>query len=138
MMPSEPLKQWDYPGKVLIIDDQYYENETEKTGVIRDAVDSLVRTGVPIEYWNGKDSRALSNVRIVVLDLLLDRSKREQSEYEYDYYNEAVDALQHIPGRPLVIVFSASYTEDKIKILEEAYKARTGKPFKGIFVKEGM
>ena len=137
-MASEIKTHWKYPGKVLIVDDQYYENEAERKGVICDAVNSLVRAGVPVEYWNGKDDRPFSNIRIIILDLLLDQSKKEESEYEYDYYDDAIDALKKIPGRPLVIVFSSSYTKDKLKLLEEAYKARTGTPFGGIFVREGM
>ena len=54
---------WPYPGKVLVIDDKFDEDET-----IQEAFRQLLLNGVPVQYWTGKGKASFPNTRIVLLD----------------------------------------------------------------------
>ncbi len=144
MAPESEAHVWRFPGKVLIVDDEYgRKGDTDEAGdeeednAVIEAVSQLVQAGVPIEYWNAKSDRRFLNVRIVLLDLVLQKGKHLKED-EDDFYFDAVDALKKIPGKPVVIVLSSVVSKEKVKQLAKVYEHRVGQKFQGIFSQEGM
>jgi len=121
-------KHWPYPGKVLIVDDEYDES-------IDLAVKQLLQNGVRVDYWNGSDNKAnLSNVRIVLLDLILRKDDADRPAPEKFY--KAIEALSQIRGASIVIIFSN--TADEPNEFESAYTRKQGRKYPGIISSEKM
>ncbi|SRR6266480_130858 len=118
---------WPYPGKVLIVDDAYDES-------IDLAVKQLLQNGVPVEYWNGNDKTNLSNVRIVLLDLILRSEDADRPAPERFY--KAIEALSLIRGASIIIIFSNT-TDDPAEF-EQAYTRKQQKKYPGIISSEKM
>jgi len=118
---------WPYPGKVLIIDDEYDE-------LIKDASDQLLKNGVPVGYWNGRNRKTiLSNTRVVLLDLILSRKDANMSGPEK--FDRAIKAISRIRGASIVIIFSN--TTDDPADFEEAYSRKKGR-FPGVIAQQKM
>lgn len=117
-------------GKVLFIDDTY-------DATIKGAVTSLVELGVPVQFWNGKNSfpKGISNVRIVIIDLDL-AGVGERSGTEIDYY-PAAEALTKIPGPSVVIIMARDYGDDDPTNLRRYYANNYGQ-FHGIILDNGL
>jgi hypothetical protein len=102
--------RWDLPGKVMIIDDRF--------STIKEFVDRLTRSGIPVLFWNGKGKPPPSStgVRIVLLDLDL-----TDSGQSYDYYDDAARILGLLPGPYAVLIYSVNATDDSAARIEQAY-----------------
>src|SRR2546428_11685508 len=85
---------WPFPGKILIVDDEYDS--------VADAVKQLLEAGVPVAYWDSYAERDFLNIRAVILDI--DLAHLGNKSGDETYYYAAVDALRRIPGTPLVVI----------------------------------
>jgi hypothetical protein len=118
-------------GKVLIVDDNYDET-------ISKAISALVKKGLSVQYWDGKNDfpKTIRNVRVVILDLDLINMKIRPPGYQF--YLPAVEALKKIPSPFLVVIMAIDFNNDDPENLEKAYKEFTGIPIHGFIIKEGL
>lgn len=95
---------WPYPGKVLVIDDKFDEDET-----IQEAFRQLLLNGVPVQYWTGKGKARFPNTRIVLLDLIL--SSADALLTGPEKFDRAIDALCKIPSASIAILLTSNPDE---------------------------
>ena len=95
---------WPYPGKVLVIDDKFDEDET-----IQEAFRQLLLNGVPVQYWTGKGKASFPNTRIVLLDLIL--SSTDALLTGPEKFDRAIDALRKIPSASIAILLTSNPDE---------------------------
>ena len=119
---------WPFPGKVLIVDDEYSS--------VEDAIRQLLLSGVPVAFWDSTSRRSFVNIRAVILDI--DLAHMGSKTGDATYYYAAVVALQQIPGTPIVVILSSDYDPEDAKKLAEAYQTYAKKPFPGMISNEGM
>ena len=118
-------------GKILVVDDEY-NSKIEK------AVNALVRDGIPVQYWNGKNKLpdTIRNVRVVVLDL--DLAGAGFRSPGLTHYGLAVQALNKIPGPFLVIIMAQDFIKDDPENLVQAYVEAYDKPICGFVAPTGL
>lgn len=124
-MPPRSVK-WPYPGKVLIVDDKYDDD-------IDLAVSELAKSGIPVQYWDPWKKKDLTNVRVILLDIIL-RPTDELLTGSNRYAN-AITALSKIRGAPIVIILS--HTNDSPEALIDAVREKL-KHYPGIISKERL
>jgi len=117
------ISEWEYPGKVLFIDEKFDD--------VKDYMSELIKGGVSVQYWDAKSpfTAPMTNIRVVVLDLDLTGSGLIQTDV-YSYY-PAAEALSKINGPYLLIILSTTYNDKDPEILKVAYQDLTGTPLSG-------
>jgi hypothetical protein len=127
---SSHVTNWPYPGKILIVDNDYDD-------YIRDATEQLHQSGASVAYWDGTSRKSLVNDRVVLLDI--DFSGQGGDPEERAFYYDAADILNKIPGAPLIFVLSSTYKKKYVKLLQSVYAERNpNKKFQGIIAPNGM
>ncbi len=117
-------------GKILFIDDKYTE--------VKRAISNLIKSGMAVQYWNGKDDKFpdVQNIRVVVLDIdLSGKGSRAQGE---TYYALAAKALAKVPGPFIVILMANDYTDDDPGNFEGYYCDHMETPLCGLVSKKGL
>jgi hypothetical protein len=126
--PRSAEAEWSFPGKVLILDNDYES--------VRDAIDQLIQAGVPVAYWDGSTKRLFRDVRTILLDINL-----AGMDFEIDdltYYYSAVEALHQIKGAALVVILSTTYDSQQPQKLRDAYREFKKIPYAGFIADEGI
>jgi hypothetical protein len=121
-------------GKILFIDDDFDRSEEG----IKEVVASLVKKGLPVQYWDGKETfpSHITNSRIIIIDLdLANLGSRSGSE---DFYSSAALALKQIPGPFIAIIMAREYQPNDPSNLRSYYKTAFGQPLHGIIATEGI
>jgi hypothetical protein len=118
-------------GKILVVDNEY-DSKIEK------AISALVRDGISVQYWNGKNGlpETIRNVRVVVLDL--DLAGAGFRSPGLTHYGLAVQALNKIPGPYLVIIMAQDFIKDDPSNLSQAYIETYDKPICGLVASTGL
>ncbi len=117
-------------GKVLFIDNKYTE--------VKPAIAKLVKSGMAVQYWNGKDTKfpEVQNIRVVVLDIdLSGKGTRAQGP---SYYALAAKALSKVPGPFVVILMANDYRDDDPDNFEQYYTEIIETPLCGLVSKKGL
>lgn len=118
-------------GKILVVDDEY-DSKIEK------AINALVKDGMAVQYWNGKNAlpESIRNVRVVVLDL--DLAGTGFRSPGLTHYGLAVQALNKIPGPYIVIIMAQDFIKDDPANLVQAYNETYDKPICGFVAPTGL
>jgi len=111
------------PGKILVIENRWED--------VKEIIESFWKTGEGIVYSNSIPDKAPSNVRLVILDLVL---REGGNQVEDTDYQQAALALKRIESKTqfyLVVLWSIYITPDTenevIENLKNAYKGQTEK-----------
>lgn len=111
------------PGKILVIENRWKE--------VKKIIESFWKTGEGIVYSSSIPDEAPSNVRLVILDLVLYEGG---DQVQPEDYQQAALALKKIESKTqfyLIALWSIYITSDTetevIKNLKNAYKEQTGK-----------
>ena len=116
-------------GKILLVDDKYDD-------AVMEAVKTLVKHGMPVQYWDSKGDLPdeINNVRVVILDLdLANFGIRGPG-----FYSQAAEALHRIPGPFIVILMALDFNEDDPAELNTYYKETYGVPMCGFIAEKGL
>lgn len=102
-------------GKVLVVDDKFEE--------VKEFISELLAKGLSVQYWNPINPKPImTNVRIVVLDLVLSEEKEQTPSSDPSYYLDAARILAEIEGPFLVVILATGATETtSANAVKEAY-----------------
>ena len=112
----------DYIGKVLIVDDNFNKD-------IKKIIEKLAQKGLSVQYWDSKEEKTFSNIRVLILDL--DLSNGVTRRGDPFYYTMAAGVLKQIPGPYVVMIYAQDFVEKDIEQLEKAYLDMTDEHFGG-------
>ena len=112
----------DYIGKVLIVDDNFNED-------IKKIIEEFTQKGLSVQYWNSKENKTFSNIRVLILDL--DLSNGGTIRGDPFYYTMAANVLKQIPGPYVVMIYAQDFVEKDIEQLKKAYLDMTDEHFGG-------
>ena len=103
-----------FPGKILIVDDKFDD--------VKELMLKLLNDNIPVQYWDSQSELkyALTNVRILILDLKLTEDQGEK--YSDNYFVPAAQVLNKIQGPFVLIILSTDYDKGDIRRLKDAYK----------------
>jgi len=121
---STQSAKWSFPGKVLIVDDQFNEE-------IKQTILSLANKGISVQYWDSKDGSFsnFTNIRVLILDL--DLSGGVQQRGDKFFYTLPAQVLNKIHGPYMVIILSRDFIPEDITNLKSTYEEQYQKPIEG-------
>ena len=111
---SNTIQNKIFPGKILIVDDKFDD--------VKELMLKLLNDNIPVQYWDSQSELkyALTNVRILILDLKLTEGQGEK--YSDNYFVPAAQVLNKIQGPYVLIILSGDYNKGDIDRLKDKYK----------------